>query len=45
VTEPQLPDAWEPAWAVDHLSRKAFTNRVYWAQRSISQGSAVPLFI
>jgi ribosomal-protein-alanine N-acetyltransferase len=36
---------WEPAWAVDHLSRKAFTNRVYWAQRAISQGSAVPLFI
>jgi ribosomal-protein-alanine N-acetyltransferase len=29
----------------DHLSRKAFTNRVYWAQRAISQGSAVPLFI
>jgi ribosomal-protein-alanine N-acetyltransferase len=36
---------WEPAWAVDHLSRKAFTNRVYWAHRAISQGSAVPLFI
>jgi ribosomal-protein-alanine N-acetyltransferase len=36
---------WEPAWAVDHLSRKAFTNRVYWAQRAIAQGSAVPLFI
>jgi RimJ/RimL family protein N-acetyltransferase len=35
---------WEPAWAADHLSRKAFTNRVYWAQRAISQGSAVPLF-
>jgi ribosomal-protein-alanine N-acetyltransferase len=33
------------AWAADHLSRKAFTNRVYWAQRSISQGSAVPLFM
>ncbi len=36
---------WEPAWASDHLSRKAFTNRVYWAHRAISQGSAVPLFI
>lgn len=36
---------WEPTWATDHLSRKAFTNRVYWAQRSISQGTAVPLFI
>jgi len=36
---------WEPAWAADHLSRKAFTNRVYWAQRSISGGSALPLFL
>jgi len=27
---------WEPTWAPEHLSRKAFTNRVYWAQRSIS---------
>ena len=24
---------WEPTWAADHLSRKGFTNRVYWAQR------------
>ena len=36
---------WEPAWAHDHLSRKAFTNRVYWAQRSVAAGSAVPLFL
>ena len=36
---------WEPQWASDHLSRKGFTNRVYWAQRSISAGSAVPLFL
>jgi ribosomal-protein-alanine N-acetyltransferase len=36
---------WEPSWAGDHLTRKAFTNRVYWAQRSISGGSAVPLFM
>ncbi|WP_109464717.1 GNAT family N-acetyltransferase [Albibacillus kandeliae] len=36
---------WEPTWAQDHLSRKAFTNRVYWAQRSIANGSAVPLFL
>ena len=27
---------WEPAWAPDHLSRKAFTNRVYWAARADS---------
>ncbi|MGB0912448.1 MAG: GNAT family N-acetyltransferase [Phaeobacter italicus] len=36
---------WEPTWASDHLTRKAFTNRVYWAQRSISGGTAVPLFL
>lgn len=36
---------WEPSWAVDHLSRKSFTNRVYWAQRSINSGTAMPLFL
>jgi len=36
---------WEPAWADDHLSRRAFTNRVYWAQRSIGADTALPLFL
>jgi [ribosomal protein S5]-alanine N-acetyltransferase len=36
---------WEPAWAEDHLSRRAFTNRVYWASRAIGQGTALPLFL
>ena len=36
---------WEPTWAPDHLSRKAFTNRVYWAQRVNSGGTAMPLFM
>lgn len=36
---------WEPAWSADHLSRRSFTNRVYWAQRSIASGTAVPLFL
>lgn len=36
---------WEPQWAADHLSRKGFANRVYWAQRSIASGSALPLFL
>ena len=36
---------WEPEWADDHLSRKAFTNRVYWAQRSVANGTALPLFM
>ena len=36
---------WEPSWANGHLSRKSFTGRVYWAQRALNEGSAVPLFI
>lgn len=36
---------WEPSWAKDHLTRKAFTNRVYWAQRSVANGNAMPLFL
>ena len=36
---------WEPTWAEEHLTRKAFTNRVYWAQRSVSSGNAMPLFL
>jgi ribosomal-protein-alanine N-acetyltransferase len=36
---------WEPSWADDHLSRKAFTNRVYWAARAQSSGTALPLFL
>ncbi|MEJ6394334.1 GNAT family protein [Gymnodinialimonas sp. 2305UL16-5] len=36
---------WEPTWAEDHLTRKSFTARVYWAARAVGQGSAVPLFI
>lgn len=36
---------WEPTWSSDHLSRKSFTNRVYWAQRSIASGAALPLFL
>ncbi len=36
---------WEPQWSADHLARRGFTNRVYWAQKSISSGTAVPLFL
>lgn len=36
---------WEPSWAPDHLSRKSFTNRVYWARRAVSSGSALPMFL
>ena len=34
---------WEPVRAADHLTRKSFTNRVYWANRSIKSGSAYPM--
>ena len=36
---------WEPVWAQDHLSRRAFTNRVYWAARAEGQGTALPLLM
>lgn len=36
---------WEPSWSQDHLTRKSFVNRVYWANRSISQGTGLPLFL
>ena len=36
---------WEPVWAHDHLSRRAFTNRVYWAMRAETTGTALPLLM
>jgi [ribosomal protein S5]-alanine N-acetyltransferase len=36
---------WEPVWSPDHLSRKSFTNRVYWAARSSKAGTGLPLFL
>jgi len=36
---------WEPSWAEDHLGRRAFTHRVYWAARAELQGTALPLFL
>ncbi len=36
---------WEPTWSADHLTRKSFTNRVYWAGRALSGGTAMPLFL
>ena len=36
---------WEPVWSSDHLTRKSFTNRVYWAARASHGGSALPLFL
>ncbi|MEM9145063.1 MAG: GNAT family protein [Pseudomonadota bacterium] len=36
---------WEPAWTSDHLSARAFRNRVSWAEKAIRQGEALPLFL
>ena len=36
---------WEPAWSDDHLSRRAFANRVYWAARAEGAGTALPFFL
>lgn len=36
---------WEPIWASDHLTRRSFTNRVYWAQRAEAQGTALPFLL
>lgn len=36
---------WEPIWHADHLSRRSFTNRVYWAARASRSGTSLPLFL
>jgi [ribosomal protein S5]-alanine N-acetyltransferase len=36
---------WEPSWSSDHLTRRAFRNRVYWAWRAREEGRALALFL
>lgn len=36
---------WEPSWSRDHLTNRAFRNRVVWADRAIRQGEALPLLL
>ena len=36
---------WEPSWSRDHLTLRAFRNRVVWADRAIRQGDALPLVL
>ena len=38
-------EPWEPRWSRDHLSARAFRNRVSWAERMIRQGEAWPLLL
>lgn len=44
-TSAEFLSKWEPVWANDHLTRRAFTNRVYWAQRAEAQGTAMPMLL
>lgn len=37
--------SWEPSWARDHLSKKAFATRVYAAGRSVETGAGLPLLL
>jgi [ribosomal protein S5]-alanine N-acetyltransferase len=36
---------WEPSWSTDHLTRRAFRSRVYWAWRAREEGRALALFL
>jgi ribosomal-protein-alanine N-acetyltransferase len=36
---------WEPVWAADHFTRRAFSNRVFWARKSWEEGKGLPLFL
>ena len=36
---------WEPSWSADHLTRRAFRSRVYWAWRARDEGRALALFL
>jgi len=36
---------WEPEKSGDQTTRRAFRNRVYWAERAVDQGRALPLFL
>ncbi len=36
---------WEPDWASNHFSKRAFQNRIYWARKTFDAGDGLPLFI
>ena len=31
---------WEPVWAADHLTKRAFRHRVHWSRKAIRNGRA-----
>ena len=38
-------EPWEPTWSSDHLSKKAFFERVRWARKSAEDGLAIPFLL
>ncbi|MBC6441684.1 MAG: GNAT family N-acetyltransferase [Rhodobacteraceae bacterium] len=36
---------WEPAWAPDHFTRRAFSSRVFCARKAYESGKGLPLLI
>jgi len=36
---------WEPDWARNHFSRKAFQNRVHWARKTFDARDGLPMFV
>lgn len=36
---------WEPSWSRDHLTSRAFRNRVAWSERVVRSGEGLPLFL
>jgi ribosomal-protein-alanine N-acetyltransferase len=36
---------WEPVWADDHFSKRAFSNRVYWARKTFDTGRGASMFL
>lgn len=41
----QFLKEWEPVWSPDHFSKRAFQNRVYWANKTFANQNGLPLFI
>jgi ribosomal-protein-alanine N-acetyltransferase len=41
----QFLSEWEPVWAPDHFSKRAFQNRVYWANKTFTSNNGLPLFV
>ena len=36
---------WEPVWAEDHFSKRAFSNRVFLSRKTWEEGKGLPLFL